>query len=84
LAIDEKAYGPDHPQVAVCAGNIGAILHAQGDPVAALPYARRALRIFAATYGPDHPDTKLARRNLAFLEQALAKRGKRSSRRKLN
>jgi hypothetical protein len=39
LAIDEKVYGLDHPQVARDVNNIGQILQDQGDLAGALPYA---------------------------------------------
>ena len=64
LAIDE---------VPTDANNIGLILQDQGDLAGALQYAKRALRIFQATYGPGNPQTKIVSRNLADLEQALAK-----------
>jgi tetratricopeptide (TPR) repeat protein len=55
LAIAEKVYGPDHPDVAIRASNIGTILKDQGDLVGALQYTRRALAIDEKAYGPDHP-----------------------------
>ncbi len=72
LAIDEKVYGLDHPQVARDVNNIGQILQDQGDLAGALPYARRAVRIFQAMYGADNPQTQTAMKHLAILEQALA------------
>ena len=71
LAIDEKVYGPDHPEVATDANNIGTILQDQGDLAGALEYTRRALRILQATYGPENPQTKIVARNLAGIERAL-------------
>jgi len=73
LGIDEKVYGPDHPTVATNLNNIGLILRDQGDLVGALQHTQRALRIFQAAYGPGSPLTKLATKNLAIYEQALAK-----------
>ena len=73
LAIDEKVYNPDHPEVATDADNIGRILQDQGDLAGALTYIQRALRILRATYGPGNPLTKGVSEHLAILEQALAK-----------
>ena len=56
LAIDEKVYGPDHPDVARDANNIGLILQAKGDLDGALRYTQRSLTIGEKVYGPDHPD----------------------------
>jgi hypothetical protein len=70
----QKVYGYDHPDVATDANNIGQILRAQVDLAGALRYTQRALHIFQATYGPDNPQTEVVSRNLARIEQALAKR----------
>ncbi|MDE2367324.1 MAG: tetratricopeptide repeat protein, partial [Betaproteobacteria bacterium] len=59
LKIDEKVYGPDHPNVGTTASNIGQILQAKGDLDGALRYSQRALTIDEKVYGPDRP--KLAR-----------------------
>jgi tetratricopeptide (TPR) repeat protein len=56
LAIAEKVYGPDHPDVATRVSNIGTILLAQGDLPGALQYTQRALAIDEKVYGPDHPN----------------------------
>lgn len=70
LAIGEKVYGPEHPNVAIRANNIGQILREKGDLEGALRYTERALRILQKVYGPDHPLTKAAVANLALLERA--------------
>lgn len=54
MQIDEKVYGPDHPNVAIDARNIGGIFYAKRDLDAALTYAQRALKIDEKVYGPDH------------------------------
>jgi tetratricopeptide (TPR) repeat protein len=64
LAIDEKVYGPDHPEVAADVGNIGSILSDQGDLAGALEYARRALAIDERVYGPDHPTVAIRANNM--------------------
>ena len=55
LAIDEKVHGPEHPNVAISAGNIGKILRARGDLEGALQSVKRALAIFEKVLGPEHP-----------------------------
>jgi tetratricopeptide (TPR) repeat protein len=70
LAIDEKVYGPDHPEVATDANNIGQILKAQGDLAGALEYTRRALAIDEKVYGPDHPKVAIRASNIGAILQA--------------
>ena len=55
LAIDEAAYGPDHPDVAPDLNNLALILQDLGDPAAARPLQERALAIDEAAYGPGPP-----------------------------
>jgi tetratricopeptide (TPR) repeat protein len=64
LAIGEKAYGSDHPNVAIVASNIGRILQDQGNLPGALEYTKRALRILESTHGVDNPTTKNVARNM--------------------
>ena len=72
LEIGERVSGPDHPDVAIRANNIGQILQAQGDLAGALQYTRRALRILESTYGPENPSTKAVAANLRELERRSA------------
>ena len=65
LAIDEAAYGPDHPDVATGLNNLALILQDLGDPAGARPLQERALAIAEAAYGPDHPDVGTGLNNLA-------------------
>jgi len=67
LAIDEKAYGPEHPRVAVRANNIGLILKAQGDLPGALDFAKRALAIDERAYGPEHPRVATLANNVGMI-----------------
>ena len=48
LAIDEAAYGPDHPDVATDLSNLAHILQALGDLEGARPLQERALAIVKA------------------------------------
>jgi tetratricopeptide (TPR) repeat protein len=70
LAIDEKALGPDHPDVATDLNNLAALLHTKGDYVGAEALYRRALAIAEKTLGPDHPDVARDLNNLAALLKA--------------
>ncbi|HYK34833.1 tetratricopeptide repeat protein [Alloacidobacterium sp.] len=69
LAIDEKALGPDHPEVATVLNNLAELLHDRDDYDAAEPLYRRALAINERTLGPDNPTTAKAINNLALLLQ---------------
>jgi tetratricopeptide (TPR) repeat protein len=67
LRINEAAYGPDHPEVAIPLGNLGNVLQALGDLAGARAHLERALGIFEAAFGPDHSHTRTARRALDAL-----------------
>jgi tetratricopeptide (TPR) repeat protein len=67
LKIDEQMYGPDHPNVAIRANNIGRILHEQGNLTGALEYTRRALKIDEQVYGPDHPNVAIRANNIGLI-----------------
>jgi tetratricopeptide (TPR) repeat protein len=71
LRIDEAAYGPDHPTVAIRLNNLGLALQAQGDFVNARVLYERALRIFRAALGDEHPSTQTVRQNLEGLLQEM-------------
>jgi len=71
LAIDEAAYGPDHPDVGIRLNNLALILRDLGDPAGARPLQERALGIDEAAYGPDHPDVGTDLNNLAQILQDL-------------
>ena len=63
LAIDEKSYGSDHPEVATDLNNLAGLLR----PSEAEPLFRRALAIDEKSYGPDHPEVATDLNNLAVL-----------------
>jgi tetratricopeptide (TPR) repeat protein len=71
LAIDEAAYGPDHPNVASRLNNLALTLQALGQPEAARPLQERALAIDEAAHRPDHPDVAIRLNNLAQILQDL-------------
>ncbi|MBX3055397.1 MAG: tetratricopeptide repeat protein [Anaerolineae bacterium] len=69
LAIDEKVYGPDHPDVARDLNNLGTLLQAEGDLAGARPYLERALAIREKALGSHHPDVTQSLNNLGMLLQ---------------
>jgi len=71
LAINEAAYGPDHPQVAIRLNNLGGVLQDLGDMEGAKKMFERALAIDEATYGPDHPTVAIDVNNLGGVLQDL-------------
>ena len=75
LAIDEAAYGPDHPHVATALNNLAQILQDLGQPGQARPLQERALAIDEAAYGPDHPAVARDLNNLALILRALRQPG---------
>ena len=70
LAIDERSYGPDHPNVALVLNNLALLFRANNRPSEAEPLYRRALAIDERNYGPDHPNVALKLNNLAELLKA--------------
>ncbi|NOR49311.1 MAG: tetratricopeptide repeat protein, partial [Methanosarcinaceae archaeon] len=71
LAIDEAAYGPDHPDVAIDVNNLGLVLQALGDMDSAKKMNERALAIAEAAYGPDHPQVAIRVNNLGIILKDL-------------
>jgi tetratricopeptide (TPR) repeat protein len=67
LAIDEAAYGPDHPSVAIDLNNLAGLLQHTNRLAEAEPLIRRVVAIFEASLGEDHPDVATALNNLALL-----------------
>ena len=51
LAIDEKSYGPDHPNVAIDLNNLAQLLQATNRLAEAEPLMQRALVIFVTSLG---------------------------------
>ncbi len=56
LTIDEKVYGPEHPEVATIVNNLGLVLRDLGDLAGARAAHEWALKIDEKVYGPEHPD----------------------------
>ena len=71
LAIDEAAYGPDHPAVARDLDNLAMILQELGQPEQARPLQERALAINEVAYSPNHPAVAVRLNNLAMILRDL-------------
>jgi CHAT domain-containing protein/tetratricopeptide (TPR) repeat protein len=67
LAIDERSFGPNHPNVAVCLNNLAQLLQATNRLAEAEPLMRRALAIDEKSLGPKHPHVAVDLNNLAVL-----------------
>jgi tetratricopeptide (TPR) repeat protein len=67
LKIDEKAFGPDLPNVARDVWWLGTLLRELGDLPGAKAAFERALQIFQKSLGDDHPMTRLVRGNIDSL-----------------
>jgi tetratricopeptide (TPR) repeat protein len=70
LAIDEKSFGPDHPNVAIRLNNLAQLLQDTSRLVEAEPLMRRALAIDEKNLGPDDPTVAIRLNNLATLLHA--------------
>jgi tetratricopeptide (TPR) repeat protein/CHAT domain-containing protein len=67
LAIDEKAFGPDRPEVATDLNNLAALNLAEGRSADAESLYKRSLEIREKALGPDHPYVAQSLNNLAEL-----------------
>ena len=70
LAIEEKALGPEHPDIATSLNNLALLYQVQGRYAEAEPLYKRALAIGEKALGPEHPDVATSLNNLAELYQA--------------
>ena len=70
LAINERAYGRDHPTVALTLFNLGVAHGSLGDNSKKRELLERVLPIWTRAYGNDHPHTKLCQGALAKLPSA--------------
>jgi hypothetical protein len=58
IAIEEKVYGPDHPNLAIRYRNLGGIEEADGNIDQARVLIERAHVIFLKRLGAEHPNTQ--------------------------
>jgi len=71
LAIDEQAFGPDHPNVANDVNNLGLVLRDLGDLAGARGAFEIALVIDERAWGPEHPNVARSVNNLGLVLQDL-------------
>ena len=69
LAIDERRFGPEHPDTADAINNLADLLAATGRFADAEPLMRRSLAIEERSNGPEHPSVAQDLSNLAQLLQ---------------
>ena len=70
LAINEKAFGPVHQDVALSLNNLAALYDTQTQYAQAKPLYLRALAIREQTLGAEHLDTAQTLNNLGLLAAA--------------
>jgi len=76
LAIDERSFGPDHPDVAIDLNNLAQLLKATDRLAEAEPRYRRSIQIlilFRRRTGHEHPGVHVVLNNYRDLLQALGK-----------
>src|SRR5262245_16834856 len=73
LAINEKALGRNHPDVATTLNNLADLYRSQGKYAEAEPLFERSLAIREKALGPSHPDVAQTLHNLASLYQIQGK-----------
>jgi CHAT domain-containing protein/TolA-binding protein len=67
VAIKEKAFGPDHPEVAISLNHLANLLYYAEDYARAKPLYERALMIGEKTLGPEHLEVAKSLTGLAAL-----------------
>jgi tetratricopeptide (TPR) repeat protein len=67
LAIRERAFGQDHPDVATSLNNLALLYHSQGRLSEAEPLYKKALMIYEKVLGRNHPNAAITLNNLAGL-----------------
>jgi tetratricopeptide (TPR) repeat protein len=73
LRIDEKALGPEHPDVAIDLNNLAELYRAQGHYAEAEPLYQRSLAILEGALGPEHPHVATSLENYAALLRQTAR-----------
>ena len=68
--VDEKALGPDHPDLAIDLNNLALLYDTQGRYAEAEALYQRSLTIREKALGPEHPDVAGSLNNLAELYRA--------------
>jgi tetratricopeptide (TPR) repeat protein len=70
LAIDEAAYGPDHPDVGIALNNLAKLLKDTNRLAEAEPLMRRGL-VILLSFGFEHPNLQAVLANYIQLLQAM-------------
>jgi tetratricopeptide (TPR) repeat protein len=70
LALAERRFGPNNPNVGRALNNLAALYHGQGRDGEAEPIMKRALAIAEKALGPDDPDVASDLNNLAEMYRA--------------
>ncbi len=73
LAINEKALGPEHPDVALSLNNLAELYRAQGKYDQADPLHKRSLAINEKALGPEHPNVATSLENYGALLRATGR-----------
>ena len=73
IAIDEKALGPEHPNLAIKLNNLALLYEAQEKYEEAKPLFQRALAIYEQKFGTNHPSTRTIRENYDNLLKEMNK-----------
>jgi len=71
LAIDERHFGSDHPNVAIRVNNLGLVLKDLSDLAGARHHYERALAIWETALGAEHPHVATVNNNLGSVLQDL-------------
>jgi CHAT domain-containing protein/Tfp pilus assembly protein PilF len=75
LAIGEKAFGPQHPNVAAALNELALVYQCQARYAEAEQLLKRSLAIYEKANGPDHPNVSPPLNNLASVYAALGRYG---------
>ena len=73
MAIDEKALGENHPDVATDMNNLAELYRAQGKYAQAEPLYKRSLKIGRKALGPEHLQVATVFENMAELFKKFGK-----------
>src|SRR5271169_3657702 len=73
LEMQEKALGPDHPDVATELNNLASLYQSENRHADAEPLYKKALATDEKALGPDHPDVATDLNNLAGLYESQSR-----------
>jgi tetratricopeptide (TPR) repeat protein len=73
LALKQKAWGPDHPDVGISEGNVAVALEDLGREQEALSHVDRSIEILSQGLGAEHPDVATQLSNRGEILNALGR-----------